>query len=166
MNTFQLWNALATNPITRKKFGGIFSKDTLKFVKEPLPQLIICNTDVSTQSGKHWILLYIDEKCLEYFDTLGNDINYYGLELLHFLKLTKVKKYKRVPKRIQPINSSMCGEYCLYYAYARCRGESMASILVTMPSMQTLSSFIHDIYIIPMHKVNYNNKYNQKCICI
>ena len=165
MNTFQLWNALTTNPITRKKFGGIYSIDTLKVICTPLPTLILCNTDISTQEGKHWILFYLDGDTLEFFDSLGNDIDHYGIELLEFLKKTKARKYKRIPSRIQPVNSSSCGEYCLYYAYARCRGESMKSILLTCPTMQTLHLFINDIYIIPINYEDFNKKYTQKCLC-
>ena len=166
MNTFQIWNALTTNPITRKHFGGIYSKDTLKVINEPFPKLIICNTDISTESGKHWILFFLDGDNLEYFDSLGKDIDYYGMEFLELLKKSKAHKYKRIPLRMQPKNSSTCGEYCLYYAYARCRGESMTSILLTFPSMQTLYSFIHDIYIIPLNYNKCNKKFTQKCICI
>ena len=34
MNTKQLWNALALNPVTNNNFDGIFSIDTLKEIKE------------------------------------------------------------------------------------------------------------------------------------
>ena len=40
--------------------------------------MIIVNTDPSTKSGKHWILLYFDAQgCAKIFESLGNDVASY-----------------------------------------------------------------------------------------
>ena len=40
--------------------------------------MIIVNTDPSTKSGKHWILLYFDAQGhAEIFDSMGNDVAFY-----------------------------------------------------------------------------------------
>ena len=84
MNTKQLWNALTHNPITNFYFDGIFSSDTLAFVKEP--ELIICNTDPSNKAGEHWVLFFVRGKSVDFYDSLGRDINYYGSLFLDFIK--------------------------------------------------------------------------------
>ena len=85
MNTKQLWNALILNPVTNKYFDGIFSIDTLQDIKEK-PTLIICNTDPSYKPGEHWILFFFYDKSVDFFDSLGRDITFYGSEFIDFVK--------------------------------------------------------------------------------
>ena len=69
LNTFQLIAALEKNPITKKCFDGVYPRDILKPIKKT-PWMIIVNTDPSTKSGKHWILLYFDAWGMPKFLTL------------------------------------------------------------------------------------------------
>ena len=69
LNTFQLTAALQKNAITKKCFDGVYPRDILNSIKKT-PQMIIVNTDPSTKSGKHWILLYFDARGLLKFLTL------------------------------------------------------------------------------------------------
>ena len=85
MNTKQLWTALTLNPKTNFYFDGIFSIDTLKEIKEK-PDLIICNTDPSDQPGEHWVLFFFNENSVDFYDSLGRDITYYGSEFINFIK--------------------------------------------------------------------------------
>ena len=85
MNTKQLWNALTLNPVTNNYFDGIFSIDTLKDIKEK-PTLIVCNTDPSDKVGEHWILFFFHDNTVDFYDSLGHDITYYGSEFIYFVK--------------------------------------------------------------------------------
>ena len=85
MNTKQLWIALTLNPKTNSYFDGIFSIDTLKDIKEK-PSLIICNTDPSDEPGKHWVLFFFNKDSVDFYDSLGRDITYYGSEFIDFIK--------------------------------------------------------------------------------
>ena len=85
MNTKQLWTALTLNPKTNFYFDGIISIDTLKEIKEK-PDLIICNTDPSDQPGEHWVLFFLNENSVDFYDSLGCDITYYGSEFINFIK--------------------------------------------------------------------------------
>ena len=69
LNTFQLTAALQKNPITKKCFDGVYPRDILNSIKKT-PRMIIVNTDPSTKSGKHWILLYFDAQGHAKFLTL------------------------------------------------------------------------------------------------
>ena len=131
MNTKQLWNALTHNPITIFFFDGIFSSDTLAFVKEP--ELIIGNTDPSNKAGEHWVLFLVRGKSVDFYDTLGKDINYYGSLFLDFIK-NFAHDYKQCLRRTQPIDSNLCGHYCLYYALAKCNGHPVKTIIDSMVS--------------------------------
>ena len=133
MNTKQLYFALSNNKITKGKFDGIFSKDTLQDIVTR-PELIICNTDPSDKPGQHWVLFFFDKKGnVEFFDSLGKPLRFYGKEFVMFAKMFS-KNIKQNTKRIQPEKSALCGVYCLYYAYYRCKGYGMKCILKKMES--------------------------------
>ena len=57
------------------------------------PKLIICNTDPSTKPGKHWVLFFFHNDTVDFFDSLGNDMEYYGDEFIIFAK-TFSSKYQ------------------------------------------------------------------------
>ena len=50
-----------------KKFDGVFAFDTLPIKNGKY----ICNTDVITGFGKHWIAVYITSKQVYIYDSLG-----------------------------------------------------------------------------------------------
>ena len=71
--------------VTNPYFDGIYSIDTLIYIKEK-PQLIICNTEASDQSGEHWVLFFFDENSVDFYDSLGKDITEYGPRFITFIK--------------------------------------------------------------------------------
>ena len=147
MNTKQLWNALTHNPITNFYFDGIFSSESSAFVKEP--ELIICNTDPSNKAGEHWVLFFVRGKSVDFYDSLGRDINYYGSLFLDFIK-NFAHDYKQCLRRTQPIDSNLCGHYCLYYALAKCNGHPMETITDSMVSSDHVIDVVNkNFYIGP-----------------
>lgn len=140
MNTKQLFYALSHSKITRGKFDGVYARDTLDDIQSK-PQLIICNTDPSTKKGKHWLLFYFDDDVCEFFDSLGKDLKHYGVEFEQFVyRFSKTCKYSR--KRTQPPASSLCGVYCLFYAFWRCQGISMKRIVKAMNNSTTVCKLV------------------------
>ena len=146
MNTKQLWNALINNKVTEPFFDGIFPRDMLEII-ENKPKLIICNTDPSYRKGQHWVLFYFGKTYVEFYDPLGNNISYYGKEFSDLINKFG-KNYKVSKLRTQPINSDLCGEYCLYFTYGRCKGYSMEYILRTMSSAFKIVKFVNKHYCI------------------
>ena len=146
MNTKQLWNALVNNKVTEPFFDGIFPRDMLTII-ENQPQLIICNTDPSFKKGEHWILFFFDKNVVEFYDPLGKSINHYGKEFSELVDKF-VNEYKFCKIRTQPIQSNLCGEYCLYYAYGWCKGYSMEYIIKSMSSSRKIVEFVNRHYCI------------------
>ena len=146
MNTKQLCNALSLNPVTNKYFDGIYSSDTLNEIREK-PSLIICNTDPSDKPGEHWVLFFFSENSVDFFDSLGRDIKYYGSVFLHFIA-NFVDNYEQSLQRLQPIDSDLCGQYCLYYAFAKCNGLSMDEIIYSMPNNEYVVNFVNKLFYI------------------
>ena len=147
LNTFQLKHALSESDKTRDFFEGVYPLDYLSEI-EHAPNMIIVNTDPSYKPGKHWLLFYRDQDTYEMFDSLGRDITVYPPEIAHFVnKFCSQLKYVSV--RLQPINSSLCGHYCLYYAYHRCNGELMRDIINDMHSPEWIKCCVPIMYDIP-----------------
>ena len=84
MNTKDLWQALTCNSNTEPYFDWIFAADALTKINEK-PELIICNTDPSNLPGKHWLLFFFYDNTVDYFDSLGKDLSYYGKEFVEFV---------------------------------------------------------------------------------
>ena len=146
MNTKQLYVALMRNKITKKCFDGIYARDTLEDIKSK-PELIICNTDDSTQEGEHWVVFYFDKNSdsVLFYDSVGNDLEYYGSEFVDFAN-KYATHYIYSDKRTQPINSSLCGIYCLYFAYFKCKGFSMQKIIKSMTRSSKVLKVVHKIF--------------------
>ena len=59
-----------------------------------------------------------------------------------------VTNYKQCVKRTQPVNSDLCGQYCLYYSYAKCNGLSMEEIIHDIPDYKYVVNFVKSHYYI------------------
>lgn len=149
MTSNQLWLAMQQDPATRKQLGGIFPNDLL-IQHHPVmrPQIIFVNTAPVSHPGKHWTAFYYplaDTEPIEYFDSTGtNPVNYRGSFKL-FLRGQK-SGYIYCTKRLQNPESSVCGEYCLYYAIHRCHGQRMNAIVSSMTSDEMVYSFVHNYF--------------------
>ena len=134
LNTLQLTLALRKHAQTARQFVGMFARDKLSLIIDEIPAIIIANTDPSTRSGIHWILFYFDNKEM-FFDSLGKTLSHYHKDFLKFMK-SNCNYYSRVVNnRIKPVNTTLCGYYCLYYAYSRCvKKMNKEQIINNMPS--------------------------------
>jgi len=65
MNTLEINNSLKKF----KTFLGAFPKDKLPKTRKPCG--LIINTDSSNNPGEHWVAIYTDNNCSEYFDSFG-----------------------------------------------------------------------------------------------
>ena len=74
MNTVQITEILRNNPVTRDLFLGCFSSDQLAEIQINLRKHYFFITNILT-SGKnemgHWLLFYIYNKDLLYFDSFA-----------------------------------------------------------------------------------------------
>ena len=155
MNTLQLNHVLTSNPVTKKYFNGVYPKDTLELI-ENKPSLIICNTDTSEGEGKHWILIHFNNNEVEFFDSLGKNPLDYGVEFFNFMK-KYASECNFTSIRVQPRNSDLCGQYCVFFAHKRCQGYNMKYILNNLPSPHVIKLF-SEIYL-----KNFTKNENMKC---
>lgn len=145
MNTRQLFRALKNHMTTKDCFDGIYAKDTLEDVQST-PQLIICNSAPSTHKGEHWLVFYFyDGDKVDFYDSLGLPLSYYGREFITFVERF-AKEITYVTKRSQPRDTALCGIYCLFYAYYRCKGVPMSIIIKKMKTASYVCKVVRKLF--------------------
>lgn len=115
MNELEIAKYLSADKYISKFFRGVFARDEL-VENDRGEGLYIINTDISTGPGKHWVCLFLSDET-EYFDSLGLA----PVEVKAFLD-NRLEPYVFSSQRLQGPNSDVCGDYCILYAYFRCRG--------------------------------------------
>ena len=149
LNTFQLTAALEKNPITKKCFDGVYPRDILKSFKKT-PRMIIVNTDPSTKSGKHWILLYFDAQGrAKIFDSLGNDVASYHSSIKKFIQRHSTHYMHAVHDRIQPKGTALCGIIVSIMLVLDMRGCLHKKLYILCLPPQWIKSCIPILFDIP-----------------
>lgn len=103
------------NALTNQNFGGTCSIDNIpQHVNEN--NSIIINTHSSNLPGEHWIAVYRKGQCYHLFDPLGF---YYPSKIISHFRERGSVKLNKIP--LQPLNSKICGELCLYWIVSQMR---------------------------------------------
>jgi hypothetical protein len=86
--------------------------------------IYIVNTDCGP--GRHWVIMYVTDNIIEFFDSFGRPPKFMqnGQMFMQAIKATG-KTLLITSKRFQHNTSSVCGWYCLAYAYVRVRMDSV-----------------------------------------
>jgi hypothetical protein len=128
MDGMQINVLLSLDRYTSKYFKGFGMRDS-----NELPDinkkkcLYILNTDTEEGPGEHWCVLFYNGDYGEFFDPFGLPPHVYRFE--NILKLRKTRKFVYNSVQVQDLKSIACGHHCLFYAFHRCRGESLTDIL-------------------------------------
>ena len=129
MITTQISHALERDPITNKKFCGVFPSDKLPQTIDKYPYGFVANTDPSNKPGTHWVAFYFSsEHKGEFFDSCGEPPDYYSNSFRNFLDKHSIE-WDFNKRTLQSIWSDVCGQYCLFYLCQRARGHSLSKIL-------------------------------------
>ena len=114
-------------PRDRVKFLGVLPHDharsllTSTTYSNPFPLCFVSNTHPSTKPGEHWVAFYLTAPdSLEFFDSYGLPPSVYEYD---------VTPASSNPHTLQQLDSKVCGQYCVYYLYHRCRGKVLTQIL-------------------------------------
>ncbi len=123
MNTEEIRQVLQSDPFTAPISLGLFASDQLPFPIESRPSAFVANNHPLSKPGEHWVAFYVDD-VVEYFDS-------YGLPPLDVFKkyLKKFSQVKHNTVTLQDFNSTVCGQYCIFFLHYRCRGYSMDEIV-------------------------------------
>jgi hypothetical protein len=169
MNTKDLLSSLRSCPNTKKHSLGVFAADTLPRNKiKKFPAALICNSDVSTEPGTHWLAFYFPRKngIGEFFDPYGHPPEYYSDYFTRFLQ-TNSSRWIYNQRSVQAPMSWVCGSHCLFYLKLRCAGLKMQHIVTKYYTSNVLDNDVkvslntHVTYCTPKECANM-----QKCIPI
>lgn len=128
MNTVQLRRVLRRDNFTKNYFLDVFPSDHLPDEIHKYPSCFIVNVDSSAEPGSHWVAFYLSRpNQVEFFDSYGNDPTFYKGPISEFTSTYKNVKYN--PMVLQSNVTAVCGQYCVYYLYCRCRGKSLKNIV-------------------------------------
>lgn len=119
---------LSKDRMTKKYFLDVFPSDQLPRKIHHYPACFVCNVDKSTEPGTHWVAFYIPSPVeLEFFDSYGNDPTFFQGPISNY-----VSRFQQVmfnPIRLQSYVTAVCGQFCIFYLYAKCRGKTLKRIL-------------------------------------
>ena len=129
MNTVDILRIVKEDPKIMTRFKDVLPKDKLPKKISQFPSAYILNTDSSDQRGKHWVVCDFESPYYaEFFDSYGNHPKDLAVEFVTFLNQNaKVWKFNR--RTLQGQCSSVCGQYCIYYLYHKCRNIPLSTIL-------------------------------------
>lgn len=105
------------------RFLGVFASDKVPDPKriDDYPACFVANTDSSTKEGQHWVAFWIDSPdSIEFFDSYALTPSDYGFDIV-------CSRMNTIP--LQSLNSTCCGQYCVYYLYVRSRGFTLVHFL-------------------------------------
>jgi len=129
MNTIQILRALEQDPVTSKRFCGVFPCDELPKTIDKYPCGFVANTDPSGEPGTHWVAFYFpsDQKA-EFFDSYGQPPDYYRSSFEDFLNKHS-DEWGFNERKLQSAWTDVCGQYCIFYLSHRARGQGMNKIV-------------------------------------
>ena len=119
MESSEFVSYLSKFPSILKLFDGVYSFDKIPS-KIKINHFIICNTDKSTGSGKHWFCFYrVNKNLIECFDSLGINDNEKKHQLITACKFTHAVTLKLNNTQIQSSSTNTCGKFCLMFIVER-----------------------------------------------
>lgn len=130
MNGKEITSYLKYNSITAPHFAGVISYEELLNISPEIileKKIYIVNTDKLLGPGKHWTVIFMDAKHVEFFDSLGEPPEKYSPVIRDFL-ISVRPKYMYSRQRIQG-KKPVCGNYCIFYAYFKCLNWKMTDFL-------------------------------------
>ena len=144
MYTNQLENCLQSDPVICKQYGGVWALDQLPKFIDPLPCIYVINTQESTNTHSgHWVSIFSEGGQFDFFDSYGKNPDFYSTLLCDFMQNTEGDtRVNR--KRLQATSSAVCGHYCLYFAFYRCRGKPLKTIV---QEVFTSNFDLNDLYV-------------------
>ena len=103
---------------TEPSFNGVYSRDNLpKTIKKGVYEI---NLDEYEDAGTHWIVLYVKNRKVVYFDSFG--VEPVPKEIIKFMKN---KDIIANIFRLQAYDSIMCGYYCIEFINYMLKGKTL-----------------------------------------
>ena len=107
---------------------GVYSVDTLPYRPLFYPSCYVVNTDESTDTGEHWVCIYFNSNLnAEFFCSFANNPYFYDKRIIMFIERNCTSWICNV-KRVQSSLSTVCGQYCIFFAVCKSINVSLGRI--------------------------------------
>jgi len=145
---------------TRTHFLGVFALDQIPSSFSHYPCAYVANTDPSTRKGQHWVAFYHESpKRLEFFDSYGEPPQTYSFPFPSELSSLRYNAYP-----LQKLNSSVCGQYCIFFIFHRSHRSSLASIIHSLRSSPNPDRLVH-LFARKLRSRAQSHSNGQSCVC-
>ena len=165
-DTLTLRAVCRQDPWIRPHFLDVYGADQVPCRPlGPYPCCAILNTDPVRQPGQHWVAVYwtsADQG--EFFDSYAERPSTSVATWQCFDHFTQS------PHALQAWNSDVCGDYCLYYLYKRCRDVPFARIVKPFHRRdltyndQAVLQRMHDVFPQTLNVEGHPDTPRQRCI--
>ena len=99
------------------RFNGVYSRDNLPKIKDGA---YVINPDEYSDTGSHWIVLYVYNNDVTYFDSFG--VEHSPKEIKTFIKNVNIATNNF---RLQSANSVMCRYFCIRFIDFMLKGKTL-----------------------------------------
>ena len=149
MNGGELEDSLTNDKLCKRYFLGIYTEDLIPEIAAK--KLLIFNESTSKEPlGSHWVLIStIRPNYIDYIDSTGQDpyrLEHVAKVIKSYMSQRKNCKLYRLPC-LQAHWSSICGAYCLTFAWFLARNQTPADIIKDfyLSNVSHSSLYINDI---------------------
>ena len=126
---------------------GVYSADTLPHMIQYYPSCYVVNTDESTDAGEHWVCIYFNSnQDAEFFCSFANSPYFYDKCILSFVE-RNCRSWVCNVKRLQSSLSTVCGQYCIFFAVCKSIDESLKHICSVFCNHYELNDMIVNEYV-------------------
>lgn len=123
-DTVSLRQVCLQDPFIRPKFLDVYGADQVPRIPDTYPCCCIANTDPIHRPGRHWVAVYwIGPDKGEFFNSYAERPSWLNERWRCF------DGFRQIPHELQAYETDVCGDYCLYFLYRRCRDVPMSSIV-------------------------------------
>ena len=129
MNGLEIINCIEQIPCLKYSFIGVYNNKnipvSLKYMRNGF---FIVNTIYNVNKMGHWIMYYIKDFNIYFFDSYGSHPTEYGMCIEEFYNSYPYNKIIVFDREIQDDSSYVCGVYAIYFAYSMCNNKSINMI--------------------------------------
>lgn len=128
MRARKLKQILTKNPYTRRVFLGVYPSCKVPVSKRK-SYCFISNTQSHEKTGKHWVVWFIKNDRVLFFDSFGRSP--YNADFPHsFMDMAeRFQKCSYVAKPVQHPSSAWCGLHCMHFIFMLAVGLSVDEFL-------------------------------------
>ena len=121
---------LMSDPVISRMSFVIVPSRALEFVDVTQDSInfYIINSNANSPKYGHWVVLYVQQGWLEWFDSLALETGKYNAHIQHFINTHK-NNLHTAKRPIQHVNSDKCGYFILFYLFFKVRGIKLDTIV-------------------------------------